>query len=742
MWLPLSTGHASGPAASTAAEAQHRAPPTLPGPPAHAHAAPAQHHAPTYPLTLSSASTSPSEGGGRTTRRGTARRSADSGRKRRFLWDQELHRAFIAAVFDIGVRQATPKSLFEAMQAIMADGMPPELDDGQPIVGAGRGLAGYGGKDGPLHSSGLAKAVHGGSKAKGKRAGQKKAAASADVPDAVRDMSVLRHDGCPDTMTSEHIKSHLQKFRANVRRSRDAFLQDYSRVMREARARAGHEEARTGAVANPPGFSTFPMAVPAHRQADRAPLHRPDGSLIFPPAMEERFRVKLAKASRRRGGGARAAGRDDAVRRSKRSRGGSVASHPDVADAPAPAASMWPGGAAAADDIEVDVPLAQATGQGPLLAVPAEAAAALSHGDGGDLFRRSCGPDPADPSAARVDAMAVARTLRAALEAEGAHLPGAVGALLREEMPPQSGGKRPRLAAGAAAAPLREAAAAALRALTVLASAQGGALPGGEEAAAPPLPAVARLRLGAVRSALNEAGVDTTSLEWPLLPPGATGPVGPHHWRDPQWTAALELGVEAEVPPSAAVSRSQTGRPHGASNVPVPGTMALAGPAGSAPLAGLRASGASFGSLRSRAPSGHGFPHAPPQPGPGVAVPLPGVPTAPSGAVALATVPSSLDGLIKSMQKRQTVHQTMREQQADHARKYSAHPSAVLSAQQLIEVRPPSAHSHDASNASRRRASSLGLGLGMGLDGQTPAGGDRDDGASPALFGFLADSFQ
>jgi SHAQKYF class myb-like DNA-binding protein len=37
--------------------------------------------------------------------------------KRRFLWTEMLHRRFVAAMFDYGVQNATPKTLFQLMQA-------------------------------------------------------------------------------------------------------------------------------------------------------------------------------------------------------------------------------------------------------------------------------------------------------------------------------------------------------------------------------------------------------------------------------------------------------------------------------------------------------------------------------------------------------------------------------------------------------------------------------------------------
>lgn len=124
-----------------------------------------------------------------------------SGRKRRFLWDDLLHRRFVGAIFDFGTRHATPKALFQLMQP------------------------------------------------------------------------------APSHMTSDHIKSHLQKYRANYGRSRDAFLLEYERALRESRARAQEIELRTGVTPFPPGFSTFPVQMPPHMQSGAQPAHNMAGDL-------------------------------------------------------------------------------------------------------------------------------------------------------------------------------------------------------------------------------------------------------------------------------------------------------------------------------------------------------------------------------------------------------------------------------------------------------------------------------
>ncbi len=69
----------------------------------------------------------------------------------------------------------------------------------------------------------------------------------------------------PDNMTSDHIKSHLQKYRANSKSSRDEFMADYDRALQEATSKAQAAEA-AGQAVFPPGFSTFPFSMPPPAQ--------------------------------------------------------------------------------------------------------------------------------------------------------------------------------------------------------------------------------------------------------------------------------------------------------------------------------------------------------------------------------------------------------------------------------------------------------------------------------------------
>ena len=85
--------------------------------------------------------------------------------KRRFLWTESLHLAFLASIFEIGLRSCTPKSLYDAMCT--------------SLVHADTGL------------------------------------------------------------TSDHIKSHLQKFRNNSRASADAFKSAYVTAREAVEEKAG-----------------------------------------------------------------------------------------------------------------------------------------------------------------------------------------------------------------------------------------------------------------------------------------------------------------------------------------------------------------------------------------------------------------------------------------------------------------------------------------------------------------------
>jgi len=104
---------------------------------------------------------------------------------RRFLWTEDLHRRFVVAIFDYGVKSATPKTLFELMQP------------------------------------------------------------------------------APEGMSSDNIKSHLQKFRNNSRAGREAFMREFERTQADAEAQAEDFLARTGQQPFPVHFSTYPLSVPA-----------------------------------------------------------------------------------------------------------------------------------------------------------------------------------------------------------------------------------------------------------------------------------------------------------------------------------------------------------------------------------------------------------------------------------------------------------------------------------------------
>jgi hypothetical protein len=415
-------------------------------------------------------------------------------RKQRFMWDPLLHRAFVAATFDLGVKEASPKTLMDGMRALLEEGMPVELDDGQVYAGAHASLDGFGATGGPLYTAGLTTTPHGGL--------QHPTPPLQSIPPSVESLAVPGRTDLPGEMTTEHVKSHLQKFRANSKLSRDAFLRDYSRSLKEAKARAAHEEARTGRVEIPPGFSTYPVSMPAHLQASPAPVYRPDGSLLFPPPVDPQFAAKVARAAKRKGSAARARALEAKARAPKRGRSTSP-----------PPTHEWPSGAPNADDVQLDLPVVGDCL--PALEFTSSAVASLT-GEGGKLLRECIVDSPQEGDSPReVDVGKLLDVLRSALS------------------PPEGREGGPSLL---------DAARAVEQFLSLLHDAQSSQT----EVESP---VCVRVRVGDVRRSMCRVGMDTTSLDWALLPPGASGPVGPHHWRDPQWGAVQE-GPEEDAAPA------------------------------------------------------------------------------------------------------------------------------------------------------------------------------------------------
>ena len=94
----------------------------------------------------------------------------------------------------------------------------------------------------------------------------------------------------PAGMTSDHIKSHLQKFRANSKISREEFLADYARALREAQAKADEAVVRV-----PPSrrrarsmCRTPRTACPAHRQMAAPPSRLASALTPWPCAQSSR----------------------------------------------------------------------------------------------------------------------------------------------------------------------------------------------------------------------------------------------------------------------------------------------------------------------------------------------------------------------------------------------------------------------------------------------------------------------
>lgn len=103
--------------------------------------------------------------------------------KKRFLWTEDLHKRFVSSIFDFGLKNATPKILYELMQP------------------------------------------------------------------------------GPAEMTSDHIKSHLQKFRNNSAVGREMFLKDFEQARADAEARAEELMRTSGQVPFPTHFSTYPVSM-------------------------------------------------------------------------------------------------------------------------------------------------------------------------------------------------------------------------------------------------------------------------------------------------------------------------------------------------------------------------------------------------------------------------------------------------------------------------------------------------
>lgn len=75
-------------------------------------------------------------------------------------------------------------------------------------------------------------------------------------------------------MTSDHIKSHLQKFRMNTKISHDLFMQDYEQAREDAEARFAEHIKRSGSQAPPVQFSAYPVTLSSPQAATCATCQR------------------------------------------------------------------------------------------------------------------------------------------------------------------------------------------------------------------------------------------------------------------------------------------------------------------------------------------------------------------------------------------------------------------------------------------------------------------------------------
>jgi SHAQKYF class myb-like DNA-binding protein len=113
-------------------------------------------------------------------------------RTKRFIWPDDLHRLFVAAVFDLGLKNASPKALLTLM--------------GHPAVSSG--------------------------------------------------------------LTTEHLKSHLQKYRLNYDRSRVEFMKFFDESVQEStrnhkrKGSHSHHKNVHGGSGAAPITSLFPIIVP------------------------------------------------------------------------------------------------------------------------------------------------------------------------------------------------------------------------------------------------------------------------------------------------------------------------------------------------------------------------------------------------------------------------------------------------------------------------------------------------
>ncbi|KAL8001456.1 putative Myb domain, Homeobox-like domain superfamily protein [Plasmopara halstedii] len=111
---------------------------------------------------------------------------------KRFVWPDDLHRLFVAAIFDVGLKNASPKTLLTLMEPV------------EPDAG----------------------------------------------------------------LTTEHLKSHLQKFRLNYERSRIEFLEYYDRSAKRnlKRRRSQGQQRMNGANSETASMFVFPISNPKRRK--------------------------------------------------------------------------------------------------------------------------------------------------------------------------------------------------------------------------------------------------------------------------------------------------------------------------------------------------------------------------------------------------------------------------------------------------------------------------------------------
>ncbi|KAJ0400343.1 hypothetical protein ATCC90586_007802 [Pythium insidiosum] len=135
------------------------------------------------PVTATTTSSSSSSSSSRSPSLASSKQRKYERKTKRFIWPEELHRLFVAAIFDVGLKNASPK-------ALLTNASPKAL------------------------------------------------------------LTIMMAGGATSDLTTEHLKSHLQKYRLNYERSRLEFLEMYDESSRRTlkRRRRSGDDVHSGFV--------------------------------------------------------------------------------------------------------------------------------------------------------------------------------------------------------------------------------------------------------------------------------------------------------------------------------------------------------------------------------------------------------------------------------------------------------------------------------------------------------------